>query len=217
LKKCIVLANGKAPQKSVVQFLTKKNFETLICADGGSNSARKLNLMPDFIIGDLDSTKESTLKYFSKKSKIIKIKRQNDTDVEKCLKFAIKNKAEEAILLGVTGDRLDHTFCNLGIVIKFFSRIKLNIIAENSFLTAYKNKADLKTILGETISIYGFSSKTKIISKGLKFPLKNIALPFGEKESTSNVAISNKVSLKINGGIIFVIRDFNVMKKNDLF
>jgi thiamine pyrophosphokinase len=75
----------------------------------------------------------------------------------------------------------------------------------------------LKTIPGETISIYGFDSKTKIISKGLKFPLKNIALPFGERESTSNVAISNKVTLKINGGIIFVIRDFNVMKKNDLF
>ena len=217
MKKCIILANGKLPQKSVVQYLMKNQYNNLICADGGSNSARKLNLIPNFIIGDLDSSKISTLKYFNKKSKIIKIKRQNDTDVEKCLKFAIKNKAEEAVLLGVTGDRLDHTFCNLGIVIKFFSKIKLSIIAENSFLSAYKKKAELKTIPGETISIYGFDSKTKIISKGLKFPLKNIALPFGERESTSNVAISNKVTLKINGGIIFVIRDFNVMKKNDLF
>jgi len=217
LKKCIILANGKPPQKSVIKFLMRKNFDTLICADGGSNSAKKLNLIPDFIIGDLDSSKESTLKFFNKKSKIIRIKRQNDTDVEKCLKFAIKNKASEALLLGVTGDRLDHTFCNIGIVLKFFSKIKLSIVAENSFLTAYKNKVELKTIPGETISIYGFDSKTKIISKGLRFPLKNIALPFGERESTSNVAISNKVSLKISGGIIFVVRDYNVMKKNDLF
>jgi thiamine pyrophosphokinase len=217
LKKCIILANGKPPQKSVINYLKRKNFNTLICADGGSNSAKQLNLIPDFIIGDLDSSKKSTLNYYREKSRIIKIKRQNDTDVEKCLKFAIKNKAEEVILLGVTGDRLDHTFCNLGIVLKFFNKIKLNIIAENSFLTAYKNKVILKTVPGEIISIYGFNSKTKIFSKGLKFPLKNIALPFGERESTSNVAISGKVLLKITGGIIFVIRDYNVLKKNDLF
>ena len=195
----------------------KKDFNTLICADGGSNSAKKLNLIPDFIIGDLDSSKESTLQYFNKKSKIIRITRQNDTDVEKCLKFVIKNKVREAVLLGVTGDRLDHTFCNLGIVIKFFDKIKLNIIAENSFLTAYKSTAQLKTLPGETISIYGFDSTTRIISKGLKFPLKNIALPFGQRESTSNVALSNNVNLRITGGVIFVIRDYNVMKKNDLF
>ncbi len=217
MKKCIILANGKPPQKSVINYLKRKNFNTLICADGGSNSAKQLNLIPDFIIGDLDSSKKSTLNYYREKSRIIKIKRQNDTDVEKCLKFAIKNKAEEVILLGVTGDRLDHTFCNLGIVLKFFNKIKLNIIAENSFLTAYKNKVELKTVPGEIISIYGFNSKTKIFSKGLKFPLKNIALPFGERESTSNVAVSGKVLLKITGGIIFVIRDYNVLKKNDLF
>jgi thiamine pyrophosphokinase len=102
-------------------------------------------------------------------------------------------------------------------VLKFFNKIKLNIIAENSFLTAYKNRVELKTVPGEIISIYGFNSKTKIFSKGLKFPLKNIALPFGERESTSNAAVSGKVLLKITGGIIFVIRDYNVLKKNDLF
>ncbi len=217
LNKCIILANGKPPQKSVISYLKKKNFNTLICADGGSNSAKRLNLIPDYIIGDLDSSTAATLKYYSKKSKIIKIKRQNDTDVEKCLKFAIKNDANEIVLLGVTGDRLDHSFCNLGIVLKFFGKIKLSIIAENSLLTAYKNKVELNTIPGEIISIYGFNSQTKIISKGLKFPLKNVALPFGQRESTSNVALSDKVSLLISGGIIFAVRDYNVMKKNDLF
>ena len=107
LKKCIILANGKASKKSVIQFLQRKNYSTLICADGGANQARKLSLTPDFIIGDLDSIKKQTTNFYKNKSKIIKQKRQNDTDVEKCLKFAIKNKFEEAVLLGVTGDRLD--------------------------------------------------------------------------------------------------------------
>jgi thiamine pyrophosphokinase len=217
LKKCIILANGKPPEKSVIQFLRKKNYSTVICADGGSNHAKRLRLTPDYIIGDLDSAKEKTINFYKDKSKIIKLKRQNDTDVEKCLKFAIKNKFEEAILLGATGNRLDHTFCNLGIVIKFFKNIKLKLIAEDSLLIPYTGFTELKTFPGETISIYGFDRKTKITSTGLKYPLKNSILPFGEKESTSNVALSNKVSLKIKGGIIFVIRDFNIVKSNGLF
>ncbi len=217
MKKCIILANGKSPKKSVITFFGKNGFKTIICADGGANSALKLGITPDFIIGDLDSVSSKALKSFKSKSKIIKIKRQNDTDVEKCLKFAIKSGYNEVVLMGATGDRLDHTFCNLGIVLKFFYKIKIILIAENSMLIPYKGNVKLKTVPGETISIYGIDSKTKITSAGLKYSLKDDSLPFGERESTSNVAEKETVKLKIKGGIIFVIRDFNTIKKNNLF
>ncbi|RPI70937.1 MAG: thiamine diphosphokinase, partial [Ignavibacteriales bacterium] len=68
----------------------------------------------------------------------------------------------------------------------------------------------------EIISIYGLDKKTRITSKGLKYPLNNVILPFGEKESTSNVAIDSIVSLKISGGIVFVVRKFNTAKSNAL-
>ncbi len=216
MKKCIILANGRSPQKSIIQYLKKNNYSTLICADGGANSAERLNIIPDFIIGDLDSINESARNKFKSDSKIIQIKRQNDTDVEKCLKFAIKEKFSESILLGVTGNRLDHTFCNLGIVIKFYNRIKLRIIAENSILTPYTGNINLKTSPGETISLYGFNKETKIDSRDLKYPLRNISLPFGEKESTSNIALYDSTKINISGGIIFIIRDYKTVEKYDL-
>jgi len=217
LKKCIILANGRAPSKKVFNYFKKKGYSTLICADGGANSALKLGLTPDFIIGDLDSISQDTLRYFSGKSKIIQIKRQNDTDVEKCLKFSVRKKFTEALLLGVTGDRLDHTICNLGIVLKFYKKIKCNIVAENSLLIPADTTRQLKTRPNETISIYAFDTKTRITSNGLKFPLRNSALPFGKKESTSNVALKDEVKLLVKGGIIFIIRDFNFVSKYDLF
>lgn len=216
MKKCIIIANGRSPSKNVVRFFKKKNYSTIICADGGANSAVKLGLVPDFIIGDLDSIKPEVLKFYSDKSTIIKIKRQNDTDVEKCLKFAIRRGFSEALLLGVTGDRLDHTICNLGIVLKFYNQIKCSIVAENSYLIPTDETLALKSISGETISIYAFDKKTKITSEGLKYPLRNSTLAFGEKESTSNVALSNSVKIVVKGGIIFIIRDFKFIKKNDL-
>ena len=217
MKKCIILANGKPPRKNEITFFQKNGFDTLLCADGGADSALRLGLTPAFIIGDLDSISKEAIKKFKKTSETIQYKRQNDTDVEKCLKFAIKNKFDEALLIGVTGNRLDHTICNLGILLKFFSKIKLSLLAENSYLKPYTGEVRLKTRKGEIISLYGFDKKTKIISEGLKYPLKNISLPFGEKESTSNVSTSNSIQLKIRNGIIFIIRDFNFIKKYDLF
>ena len=217
MKKCIILANGKPPKKSIITFFQRNGYNKIICADGGANSALKMGLIPDAIIGDLDSISSEAINEFKSVSKIIRIRRQNDTDVEKCLKYAIRKKYDEALLLGATGNRLDHTFCNIGIVLKFFPKIKISLIAEDSFLKAYTGNVKLKTFPGETISLYGISPKTKITSNGLKYELRNISLPFGVRESTSNIAIKNFVKLSFNGGVIFIIRDVKTMIDNDLF
>ena len=216
MKKCIILANGKPPQIQIMKHLQEIGYSTLYCADGGANSAMKLKLKPQYIIGDLDSVHPSTLKYYKKSSTIIKISRQNDTDVEKCLKHVIKKKFDEAMLTGVTGDRLDHTFCNLGIVLKFFNKINVSIVAENSLLTALTGNHVISSYEKETISIYGFDNQTKITSNGLKYPLNKTSLQFGLKESTSNVSTGNKIELKVVGGIIFLIRDFHMLVKHGL-
>jgi thiamine pyrophosphokinase len=214
--KAIILANGQPPHKSVIRFLIKAGYTTFICADGGANTAYKLGLIPDFIIGDFDSINDKTFSFFNGKSKIIQIQRQNDTDVEKCLKFAIKKKIKEVVLLGGTGDRLDHSFCNLGIVLKYSDRIKIKAIHQKSILSVCSGTVSLDTIPKEIISVYGFDEKTKILSSGLKYSLRNVALPFGKKESTSNVALSKKVELEIKNGKVFVIREFNLLRKYGL-
>ncbi len=217
MKKCLILANGFAPKKNEVSFLRKQNYLTLICADGGANSARKLNLIPDFIIGDLDSITQSNLDFYKAKSKIIKITRQSDTDVEKAIKFAIENSFDEAILLGVIGNRLDHSFGNLSIAVRFSDQINLRIISGKSVLSIVKGERKFNSVKGETISIYAFDEKTLITSEGLKYNIETEPLNFGKKESTSNVSLGSEFSLKVENGTAFLVRDFDTVKKNDLF
>lgn len=216
MKSTIIIANGDIPSKRDINFLISSGISTIIAADGGANSCFKLGLSPDYIIGDFDSIKSKVICHFKKKSQFIKINRQNDTDVEKALKYAIKKKFKKAYLFGGTGDRLDHTICNLGIILKYFSKIQIILIHRKSILVPYNSSTKLKTVPGETISLYAFNPKTTITSSGLKYELKKSKLTFGLKESTSNEAISNKVNLQISGGLIFIIRDFNLLKKNDL-
>jgi thiamine pyrophosphokinase len=216
MKKALILANGDPPLKRDINYFKSKGYTTLICSDGGSNIAYKMKIVPDLVIGDFDSIKQETLDYFRDKSKVIRMERQNDTDVEKAIKFLIKKKYEKVILLGATGDRLDHTICNLGIVLKFFDRINISVLHRKSFLTAHSGFVSLKTVKNEVISIYGFDNNTEITSRGLKYRLKRESLPFGKRESTSNVAIRNNVELEISSGIIFLIRDFSLIKNYDL-
>ena len=217
MKKCLIIGNGKAPEKKTILYLMKKGYDTIICADGGLRHAHKLKIIPNYIIGDFDSVDKNLLESYTGKSKVIQVKRQDDTDIEKCLKYSVKQKFTEAVLLSVTGDRLDHSFCNLGIALKFHDKINVRIISETSMLSVYERQVSFDTKKGEYISLYAFDKKTKITSQGLKYPLMETQLPFGVRESTSNVAVSGLVNLTIKNGKIFVIRDFETMRKNDLF
>lgn len=216
MKKCIILANGFPIKKSIITQLSNIGYNKLICADGGANTAYKLKLKPDLIIGDLDSISARILKYYRYNTKVLRIKRQNDTDVEKALKYAIQNKYTETVITGIAGDRLDHIFCNLGISIKYSDKIKIRILYEKSILDVYEGKVELDCLHGETISIYGIDKNTRITSFGLKYNLKNTSLPFGVKESTSNIALSEKIKLDIKKGKIFVIRNYDLLRKNGL-
>jgi thiamine pyrophosphokinase len=61
MDKCVILANGKAPSKKIFKMLESAGYNFIICADGGANSARKLKLDINYIIGDLDSAMPETL------------------------------------------------------------------------------------------------------------------------------------------------------------
>ncbi len=216
MKKCIILANGFTIKKSIITQLSNIGYNKLICADGGANTAYKLKLKPDIIIGDLDSISAQVLKYFKYDTKVLRIKRQNDTDVEKALKYVIRNKYTETIITGISGDRLDHLLCNLGISIKYSDKIKIRILYEKSILDVFEGEIELDCSPGEIISIYGIDKNTRITSFGLKYNLKNTSLPFGVRESTSNIALSKKVKLDIKKGKIFVIRNYDMLRKNGI-
>lgn len=206
-KKALIIANGFSPKKSLISKLKKESFEFIVGADGGANNLKKINVLPDLVIGDFDSISESTLRWAEKKSSVIKIKRQNDTDVEKAIKHLIKNGFDEAIIIGGTGDRLDHSIANIGFVFKYSKQIKLYLIHMNSILFVISGIKEFKTRKGEVISLYAFDKKTRITSSGLKYKLNNASLMFGEKDSTSNVAISDSIKIEVKNGIALLVRN----------
>ncbi|MCK9280350.1 MAG: thiamine diphosphokinase [Melioribacteraceae bacterium] len=212
----LIIGNGKTPVKKEINYLGEIGYDTIICADGGANYTYKNKIIPDFIIGDLDSIDKNVYKYYKDKSKIIHIKRQNDTDIEKVIKFLISKKEKKALLIGGTGDRIDHSICNLSIICKYFNQIEISILHENTFLIPIKGMHTYKSFKGEIVSLFGFDKKLRVTTKGLKYKLNNDSLVFGVNESLSNISTANNFTINAEKGIVFVIRNYEKMKKYDL-
>jgi thiamine pyrophosphokinase len=207
MKKIILIANGSKFDLNVFEKIRSLGYSDIACADGGSNIAFDYKIVPNFIIGDLDSIKEEVYDFYKSQTKIIKFKRQSDTDVEKALKYLYKLGYNDVVIFSGTGDRLDHTIGILSILIKFSDKLKLSLIHGINILSVISGENEFNVTIGETISLFAFNEGTKILTKGLKYPLNNETLVFGQRESISNVAIKSKIKISVNNGVIFFIRE----------
>jgi thiamine pyrophosphokinase len=215
MKEAIVIGNGHKPSKKAIRYLMGKGVETIVAADGGANELYKMQIIPKYIIGDLDSIAPDVLSYYEDKCEIIKYERQTDTDIEKCIKYLKAQGYEKLFLLGVTGKRIDHTFTNISHLIKYHNEMKMVIVDKHNFIVTYTGEVEFPTVQNETISVFANSADTVINAKGLKYPLDNIRLPFGERNGTSNEATEFSVSFNIQNGLILIFRKTKLAISND--
>lgn len=215
MKQAIIIGNGKKPYKKALNYLLDKGIDTIVGADGGANNLYKMRYTPNYIIGDFDSIKSEVYDYYKDKCKFIKYDRQDDTDIEKSIKFLVENDYEKIYLLAVTGKRLDHTFANLSHLIKYYNQVKIVIIDKKNFICPYSGTFGIKTRPNETISIFGVDTETKITAKELKYPLDNFNLPFGKRVGSSNEATMDYINFQINNGVILIFRNTQMAIEND--
>lgn len=213
MKKALIVGNGKPPLKSFITKLKSFGYDFIIAADGGYNSLVKLNLQPNVVIGDFDSIIFNKEKK-NASTKFIKLSRQNDTDMEKAVKFAVKNKFEKIILLAATGMRIDHTLGNLAIPLKYAGEIEIAILSNYSFLQIIHGRTSFASQKGETISFIAFDKNVTFTSHGLKYEMNNLNLSFGYKESISNESRGQKFEIKVEGGFAMMIRNAKFVLKH---
>ena len=205
MKRALILANGKPPSKRLFQKYLR-SADCFICADGGANTAARFGSTPHLIIGDLDSVRTGTLIEF-KKVKVKKLKDQNSTDLEKALTAALQNKCTEIVALGATGGRLDHAVGNLSALTKFSRRTNIKFADDTGEFLPVRHVFKAMLPVGTGISLLPLTSCSGIVTKGLKWNLKNQTLQLGIRESTSNITVLPQISVKVGSGslIIFVM------------
>ena len=94
----LLLCNGERPSGPLARRCVRM-ADQIIAADGGANAARALGLVPDLIIGDLDSVTAATRRAFAG-VRTLHIRRQDNTDIEKALDYIRAHGRDRVIVLG---------------------------------------------------------------------------------------------------------------------
>eukprot|EP00471_Norrisiella_sphaerica_P006904 CAMPEP_0184486954 /NCGR_PEP_ID=MMETSP0113_2-20130426/8816_1 /TAXON_ID=91329 /ORGANISM="Norrisiella sphaerica, Strain BC52" /LENGTH=330 /DNA_ID=CAMNT_0026869045 /DNA_START=282 /DNA_END=1274 /DNA_ORIENTATION=+ len=192
----------------------------VVCADGAANRLYSLTestqddkYVPDYVCGDLDSTKPEVADYYrSKGVNILRIDDVVSNDLEKCLKIVKeKHGVDKAVLCGGLGGRFDHEMGNINALVKNMNEFEEVVLVGESSLVqvlrpGYHSFKIDKENLGPNCGIIPVNGKvSRIDTTGLKWNLEGQSLAFGSLVSTSNVLDSDHVTIRTSSPIVWTI------------
>ncbi len=110
----VAVATGGAPFEPVA-VRAVAGADRIVAADGGLDHARAAGLVPDVLVGDLDSVSPAGLDWARAN---IPVERhpadKAATDTELALAWAAAMRPQRVLLIAGRGDRLDHAIAALG-------------------------------------------------------------------------------------------------------
>ncbi|MEG0291707.1 MAG: thiamine diphosphokinase [Anaerovoracaceae bacterium] len=178
----------------------------IIAADGGYNLCSSLSIVPNLLVGDLDST---TIAIDESLDKIIVKPQKDETDLDLALSKAIEDGYKDIIIIGGIGGRLDHTlgniqtmvhYSNLGINISMVDEFQEVNILINSTIELKKRENYKFSLFSHTESSYG------VTIKGGYYPLTNYTLSNTFPIGVSNEFASDKVQISVTNGTLIIIQ-----------
>lgn len=206
--RAIVFANGEFCDPHRPPEVSENDL--VIAADGGSRHCQALHITPSLLIGDLDSTDPQLVAQWRDAGvEVIQYPADKDqTDLELALLLAQERGAEEILVYGAVGGRLDMTFGNLILLAHPQLRVPTILICENEEVHLLRPGSSLEVEgqPGDTLSLLSLEPGGCLVSaRGVQYPLKREKLEFGLTRGISNQLTSPKAVISLESGFLAVV------------
>ncbi len=173
--KAVILANGEFPShpKPLNELI---NAPVLVCCDGAIEKLESLTIVPNALVGDLDSVKDHLKRKYE--SILYYDPDQNTNDLTKAVRWCLPQRIKEIVIVGATGKREDHTLGNIGLLVNY-ARMGVDVImlTDTGTFKPLLESSKLESYKGQQVSIFSPSNSTIIYTKNLKYPIINQTLP----------------------------------------
>jgi thiamine pyrophosphokinase len=209
--KILVITGGQIGDDFLLELLKKESYQLIIAADHGLMAADRLNIGPDYIVGDFDSVSASLLEKYENKSTPIKTfpREKDKTDTQIALELALMKHPTAIDLVGATGSRFDHVLANIHLLLLPLQLgITASILDANNkiYLKDKSFTIDKNNQYGQFVSLLPFSERVSGLTlKGFKYPLDHIIYPAGSSLGISNEIELEKANVEFTEGILIVI------------
>lgn len=218
-----IIVSGGDIQSDFALYFLKKNIEKagrenirLIAADRGLEFFLDYLILPDVVIGDFDSLSEDGKNFLEMQNedipyggmlewklqkgegKVVEVVRlrpeKDDSDTQSAMNYAIQNGAKEIVILGVTGNRVDHLMANFGLLILAQKQDTEVALADRyNYMKLITSGTILKKAeqFGKYMSFFPLGGDvTGLTLEGFKYPLDKYHLTTAD----SGLTVSNEIS-----------------------
>jgi len=200
----VVLANGSFPVHPGPLVALRK-AKRIICCDGSANKLSVEKVVPDFIIGDLDSVDDEIKNLYA--HILIHRSEQETNDLTKAVHFCVENKWKEITILGATGKREDHTLGNLSLLTDYAEIASVQALTDYGVFNPLLKTTTLESYPGEQISIFSFKPNIRLTFYNLVYPVENRKLT-SLWQGTLNEAETDYFTISFRKGKVLVFRKY---------
>ena len=223
----LVLLNCPTGDQNLLPLLWAKSASN-ICCDGAANALyedQTTRLVPDVIIGDLDSLKSEIKALAVGQSTVIHDKCQDTTDLQKALSYVLNNKKtnppasgthELVVIYGAGGlkSRFDHVMSQISALYEFTPQfaalnIRLVLLFDHNLcellLPGSHGLSPSRVFegAGTHCGLIPFLPVQSISTTGLEWNMENQKSTFGGMMSTCNKLTGAEVTIKTSEPVIW--------------
>ena len=203
MKTVAIVCNGQFPRKEYPLYLLR-SADTVVCCDGALQALEKRGVVPDVVIGDMDSVCSRALKRFP--GRVVRVSDQETNDLSKAFAYVMKEVPEVGFIhiLAATGYREDHTLGNLSLLMEFertyglsVRGISVDLVSDYSTALALGDSASIDVGEGRPVSLFTPDPDLQIRSEGLQWPTDGVRLDNWWK-ATLNRATTDRITLTLS-------------------
>ncbi len=222
-KDYLIVAHGPAFPKKIILEMAKN--KRIVALDGAADYLATLGILPDYILGDFDSIKntgywgiDKTFDQIENDSKpylghhgieIIPAKNQNLTDLQKAIRFCDSREAESIHVVCATGGREDHSMLNTRTLrAEHKENRPIYLHTKTQTLQFLKNsESKITGKIKDYCGILAFPGGV-FSSTGLEYNGENYPLEFGLCESVCNRLREPQAQIKVTGEALLIMPGF---------
>jgi len=207
-KKVFIFINGKMGDENSIKNIIQ-DHDYIVAVDGGYQHLKNISIMPDVIIGDMDSIDPDDLCRLQKENiEIMQYPREKDeTDLEIALNHVINLGYDKIVIVAAFGGRLDQMLTNLLMLKKPMLNDRTVIYFDGlEYVHLISSSLIIRGSIGDRVSLIPFFGPVHGISTmGLKYQLVNESLYPEQSRGVSNVITEKEVKIEIKSGQLICI------------
>ena len=170
-KNVSVILNGQMPtDDAIINQITNSDY--IIAVDGSANKLFDLEIIPDVIIGDLDSLQHIN----NKNIELVKTPNQNKTDFRKTLEWCIEKNILNISIFGISGESEDHFLGNYYTLSDFGEKISWKAFTDFSVISPCMGNKKFESFKGQKVSLFCMKGSSTVNSENLEYPLQSYHL-----------------------------------------